>query len=145
MLRGPTQPQEPPVAAPVVSTPAARSELPGVEQPYVTGERPPGILFYRGQSSFWLPYHLLQGLRCEDDTLTLTFAPADVVIEGRGLHALYVELAQQVVFRIVEQGARYAEASDAATYISRIVEIPKGEDDSPSTRRDVRTSEHPDS
>jgi hypothetical protein len=98
--------------------------------------------FYRDQSSFWLPYHLLQGMRCEGNTLTLTFAPADVVVEGRGLHALYVELAQQGVCRIVEQGDRYAEASDAATYIRRIVEIPKGEDDSPSSRRDVRTSEH---
>ncbi len=132
MLRGPTQPQEPPVAAPVVSTPAARSELPGVEQPYAIGERPAGILFYRGQSSFWLPYHLLQGMRYERETLTLKFAPADVVIEGRGLHGLYVDLARQVVGSVVEQGERYAEASDAVVHINRIVEIPKGDKESPS-------------
>jgi len=131
MLRGQPQPPQRWPAATGAATAPNRSELPGVEEPYATGERPPGILFYRGQSSFWLPYHLLQGMRCETDTLTLTFASADVVIEGRGLHALYVELAQQVVWRVVEQGARYAGVSESATAISRIVEIPKGEDKPP--------------
>ena len=106
-------------------------EVASVEQPYRTGERPAGIVFARGPNSFWLPYHLLQGMRYEPDKLTLVFASADVVIEGRGLHALYLELAHQVVWQIVEQGARYAELSDAATCISRIVEIPKGEDPPP--------------
>jgi len=101
------------------------------------GQRPPGVLFYRGQSSFWLPYHLLQAMHCEADTLTLTFAPADVVIEGRGLHELYVGLAQQVVWRVVEQGTRYASVSDSATLISRIVEIPKGSD-GPQTAAEER-------
>lgn len=125
MLRGQSdQPCATP-AAPAAAA-AVRTDHPGIEQPYATGERPPGILFYRGQSGFWLPYHLLQGMRCEPEKLTLTFASAEVVIEGRGLHSLYVELAHQVVWRVIEQGTRYAAVSEGATCISRIVEIPKG-------------------
>lgn len=121
---------------------SGRSAFPGVEEPYAIGERPPGILFYCGRSSFWLPYHLLQGMRYEPEALKLTFAPAEVIIEGRGLHGLYVDLAQQVVWRVVEQGDRYAEASDATVHINRIVEIPKGKDEDRESRQDVRTSEH---
>lgn len=124
MLRGqPDQPRATP-AAPAAAA-AVRTNHPGIEQPYTTGERPLGILFYQGQSSFWQPYHLLQGMRYESEKLTLTFASAEVIVEGRGLHSLYVELAHQVVWRVVEQGTRYAAMSEGATYISRLVEIPK--------------------
>lgn len=125
MLRGRPQP-EPAAAQPPVAGALDGGELDGIEKPYGTGERPAGILFVRGPKSRWLPYHLLQGMRYEAGRVTLEFASADVLIEGRGLHGLFLDLARQVVERIVEQGERYAEVSDAATWINRIVEIPKG-------------------
>ena len=109
---------------PALST-AADVEVPGIDQPYSTGERPPGVRFYRGRTSFWLPYFLLQGMRYEAEKVTLQFASEDVVIDGRGLHGLYVELARQAVARVVEQGERYASISDAATHVTRISEIPR--------------------
>ena len=126
MLRAYTEPfrSEEPAAVPRALAPEA-TEVPRVEQPFATGERSPGILFYRSQAGFWRPYFLLQGMRFEPDKLTLHFAAEDVVIDGRGLHGLYVELARQVVWRVVEQGERYATLSRAPTYVMRISEIPK--------------------
>src|SRR5258708_2407046 len=83
------------------------TDFPGVEQAFETGERPPGILFYRAKESFWLPYHLLQCMEFQPDKLKLMFAGDDVVIAGRGLHRLYVELSRQTISRVVEQGERY--------------------------------------
>jgi hypothetical protein len=131
MLRGQTNPK--PVADGVsVPPPVPDSEPVGLDQPYRTAERPAGIVFVRGPSSFWLPYHLLQGMRYEPDKLTLEFPTADVVIEGRGLHGLFTEFTRQVVGQVIEQGARYAELSDAPTCIRRVVELPKGKDQAPS-------------
>lgn len=103
-------------------------EIPSVasDQPYATGDRPMGVMFYRAKESFFLPYSLLQAIRFEQEKLTLSFVSGDVEIEGRGLHQLYVELAAQTVSRIVEQDERYACTSEAPIFIARITEIPKG-------------------
>ncbi len=94
--------------------------FPGLDQPYATDERPAGILFYHGRESFYLPYHLVQSMHCQPEQLTLTFATDDVVITGRGLHELYVQLAAQQVWRVVEQGKRYAAVSEAALFVASI-------------------------
>ena len=132
MLRGRASTETTTAARTPVAAGPDRGEVAGVEQPYDTGERPAGVLFVRGPTSFWFPYHLLQGMRYEPGKLTLVFAAADVVIEGRGLHGLYLDLARQVVWRIVEQGARYAELSDGPTCVTQIVEIPKGDEARPA-------------
>ena len=99
--------------------------FPGVEQPFTTGEHPLGVMFYRSKVSFFIPYHLLQTIRYRDEQITLVFATADVVVTGRGLHQLYTQLAAQQVSRIVEQGERYAGASENPVYIRKIDEIPR--------------------
>ena len=104
-------------------------EFPGVEQAYEAGERPPGILFYRSKEGFWLPYHLLQCMEFQADTLKLVFATEDVVIEGQGLHRLYVDLALQTVARVIEQGERYAAVAEPGLLISRIERIPRSKND----------------
>ena len=105
----------------------AENGFPGVEQAFSTEEHASGISFYQSKECFYLPYHLLQSMRFKEEKLTLVFATADVVITGRGLHQLYVQLAAQQVSRIVEQGERYATVSDALVYITKIEEIPRGE------------------
>lgn len=107
--------------------PPASSEaaaFPSLELPFVLEDRPCGIRFYQGRTSFFHPYALLQSMRYNADTLTLVFVDADVVLRGRGLHELYVRLAGQRVAWVVEQGDRYAVASDAAVHISRIEHTP---------------------
>ena len=103
------------------------AEFPGVDQPYTTGESPVGILFYQAKESFWLPYQLLQSMSMQPDRLTLAFATEDIVIDGRGLHPLFLGLAKQVVWQIVEQGERYAGVSNAPTCVVRIQRIPRSE------------------
>ena len=99
--------------------------FPTGDQPYAVDERPAGVLFYQAKESFFLPYLLLHAMQLTADKLTLTFAPADVVIEGHGLHSLYVQMAAQRVSRVVEQGERYADIADAPVHISRIEHVPK--------------------
>ncbi|HOB98271.1 MAG TPA: hypothetical protein PKM43_05930 [Verrucomicrobiota bacterium] len=126
MLRGRKDPPSPTTAA-VPATPAsstATTGFPALDQAYATGERPAGILFYQLRDSFWLPYHLLQNMHCQADRLTLTFATDEVVLAGRGLHELYAHLARQTVIRIVEQGERYAQVSEAAVLVTRIERTP---------------------
>lgn len=126
MLRGRIDPSPAPTAS-VPTAPAAPSAttgFPAPDQAYATDERPAGILFYKANASFWLPYHLLQTMHCQADRLVLTFATDEVVLVGRGLHELYVHLARQAVFRIVEQGERYAQVSEAAVLVTRIDRTP---------------------
>jgi hypothetical protein len=106
------------------SSPAATTGFPARDQAYATDEHPPGILFYQAKESFWLPYLLLHSMCCQLDRLTLTFATDEVVLVGRGLHELYVHLARQTVWRIVEQGERYSEVSEAAVLVTRIERTP---------------------
>jgi hypothetical protein len=90
------------------------------DQSYATDERPPGILFYRGRESFFLPYHLLQTMSFRTDEIHLTFAADDLVITGRGLHELYVQLATQRVSRIVAADDRHAAISEAVVLVTSI-------------------------
>lgn len=101
--------------------------FPGVEQAFAVEDHPVGVLFYRAKTSFFMPYHLLQTMRFEDNQITVVFAMVGIVISGRGLHQLYTQLAAQRVSLIVEQGARYAGASDAPVHINKIEEIPREE------------------
>ena len=104
------------------------AELPGVHQPFAVGERPAGVRFYLPKESFYRPYSLLQGMRYQADRLTLLFASDDVIIEGQGLHLLYVRLAEQVVSQIVEQGNRHAEAAVPVICVSKITVITRDND-----------------
>lgn len=99
--------------------------VPSTDVPFQTEERPVGVAFYRVKDSFFLPYHLLQVMRYRPEEIFLKFAHGDVVISGRGLHPLYVQLAAQRVCRIVEQGERYSGADNAVIFIARIQEIPR--------------------
>ncbi len=131
MLRGKIDTPGTLTPAPITRPPPPSGEdtgIPSVEQPYATGERPPGIVFYRAKNSFWLPYHLLQRMEFEADQLKLVFATEDIVIRGRSLHPLYIELTRQTVSRIVEQGERYAALSEAGTLVSGIERSPHMDD-----------------
>ncbi len=77
----------------------------GVE-PFAVEDHPMGIAFYKGRESFFLPYALLESIRFQPDKITLCFASRDVVVQGHGLHALYLRLAEYKVARVVEQGDR---------------------------------------
>ena len=132
MLRG--QPETtpgatpPPVEVPRMEDPAA---LPSLDRPYQTGDRPPGILFYQPKRSFWRPYHLLQGMEFAADSLTLKFAGEEVVIHGRSLHPLYVALARHEVWRVIEQGERYAALVETGTVITELQRISHAQAEGP--------------
>ena len=64
-------------------------------------------------------------MRLGEDSLTLVFATDEVVIAGRGLHALYLHLADQKVKRVHEQGERYRELSEAPVFIEKIERRPR--------------------
>ena len=105
------------------------SALPPADSAFVTEpERPPGIRFYRAKESFFLPYSLLQTMRWQGQRITLTFVHDDVVIEGDGLHALYVDLAEFKVARIREQeDAKEAPGNSDANivHVTKIVRSPR--------------------
>jgi hypothetical protein len=124
MLRGRIENRPDPVSG-TLTPGTGTSDYPDSEQPFALDERPAGIAFYWPKTSRFHPYALLQSMGWADETITLNFASADVVITGRGLHALYVLLATQRVARIVEQGSRCAATSTAALVIERITEVPK--------------------
>jgi hypothetical protein len=127
MLRGRTETElrPPGITGSATHLPPPAGGFPNPEQPYTTDERPVGVLFYQGKTSFFLPYHLLQTMRYEPERLILVFASDEVSVVGRGLHELYVQLAAQRVCRIMEQGERYASVSEAATLIGRIERTPR--------------------
>ena len=112
-------------SSPDTPEPAAQVAFPALDQPFLIEERPPGLRCYRGRASFYHPYALLQGMHLADDTLTLSFATAEVSVTGRGLHALYVHLSAHNVAAIIEQGERYAAGSEAPAHIHRITETLK--------------------
>ena len=105
------------------------SGLPPTDSAFATEpERPPGIRFYRSKESFFLPYSLLHTMRWQGQRITLTFVHDDVVIEGEGLHALYVELAEFKVARIREQedGKEAPEKIDVNTiHVTKIERSPR--------------------
>jgi len=118
MLRRPDQTDSPAVSA-------DETAIPSLDEPFVLASRPLGVRFYQGRESFFHSYALLQSVRLQSERLILSFATAEIIITGRALHALYVHLAEQRIACIVEQGERYAKASDAVTFIRRIEETPK--------------------
>ena len=85
--------------------------------------RPAGIRFYRARESFFLPYSLLQALHWRGEKLVLTFLHDEVVVEGQGLHALYVELAQFNVARLAEQTRDGPD--EGGTHVSKIDRGPR--------------------
>ena len=105
------------------------SALPPADSAFATEpERPPGIRFYRAKESFFLPYSLLQTMRWQGQRITLIFVHDDVVIEGEGLHALYVELAEFKVARIRQQeDSKEAPGNNDANivHVTKIVRSPR--------------------
>ena len=85
MIRRLNESDSPPV-------PSDDSAFPSLEQPFALEERPPGVRFYIGRTSWFHPYALLQNMNYTADSLKLVFADTDVVIRGRGLHELYRRL-----------------------------------------------------
>ena len=94
--------------------------FPGATESFALGHGLPGVHFYGPKETFYLSYGTLQSMRLGEDSLTLIFSTDEVVIEGRGLHTLYVHLAEQKVKRVHEQGDRYEEVSEAPVFIRRI-------------------------
>ena len=102
------------------------SSLPPSDSAFATEpERPPGIRFYRAREIFFLPYSLLQSMQWRGEHLTLTFAHDDVAIEGQGLHALYVQLAEFKVARIREQEDDTGAASESQVHVKTIQRTPR--------------------
>lgn len=136
---------EPAVEPLPISSP--QTALPTGAEPFLVEERPVGIRFYQGRSSFFLPYALLQSMSFSEDTLKLVFANLEVVIGGRGLHEPYVLLASQRIVAIVEQGQRYTAVSGGHTHISRIERTPRerkrkpGPDPNPSSDAEVEAED----
>ena len=63
-------------------------------------------------------------MRWSGERITLTFVSDDVVIEGQGLHSLYVELSEFKVARIREQEDR--EDDDvSAVHVRKIERLPR--------------------
>lgn len=124
MLRGKptTQATEPAVPAPPC---AGHTGLPSIDQAFATEDRPHGILFYQQGESFFLPYHLLHSMQWGAAGLTLLFPTEDVILTGRGLHELYIQLAAHRVSRIVEQGERFAAISEDPVLVCKIQRVPK--------------------
>lgn len=121
MLRGRNDTEiRPPAGTAPTPVGVASVGFPVADQAYATDERPPGILFYRGRESFFLPYHLLQTMSFRADQIHLTFATDDLVITGRGLHELYVQLAAQRVSRIVAADDRHAAISESVVLVTSI-------------------------
>ena len=87
--------------------------------------RPPGIRFYQAKDSFFLPYSLLQSLHWRGDTLTIGYVHDDVTLEGQGLHALYVEIAEFRVTRIREQAEDDDASEDGAVQVLKIQRLPR--------------------
>jgi hypothetical protein len=95
------------------------NHVPGLDQPFTTEDRALGVRFYRNKDGFFLPYHLLQGIQFTPTRITLRFQTDEVIIDGRGLHALYVGLAKQTVGRVVQQGERGRTATCCILSIER--------------------------
>ena len=99
----------------------AENALPGTEEAFATVERALGIRFYRVKDGFYFPYHGLQSMTFTPKRITLRFSSDDVIVDGRGLHRLYVGLAEQTVHRIVQQ----TERGGAGTVVTGIERVPR--------------------
>ena len=101
------------------------SSLPPADSAFASEPtRPPGIRFYRAKESFFLPYSLLQSMQWRGDKLTLGYVHEDVTLEGQGLHALYVEMAEFRVTRIREQ-AEDDPSGEGAVRVSKLERLPR--------------------
>ncbi len=120
MLRGRIESKNEAPPAPQAMAQADRTSYPTTEQPFVVDVRPPGVAFYQTGKTFFVLYTLLRGIELQGEILTLVFDGANIVIHGRGLHGVYVHLCDQRIARIIEQGERYADTTEAVVHISRI-------------------------
>lgn len=98
---------------------------PSDTEPFVLGHGLTGVHLYGPKEAFYLAYATLQTMRLSEESLTVVFATDEVLIEGRGLHTLYVHLAEHKVKRVYEQGERYEQATDAPTFVRRIQRTPR--------------------
>lgn len=95
--------------------------IPGPEEAFATVERALGIRFYRVKDGFFFPYTGLQSMTFTPKRITLRFSSDDIIVDGRGLHRLYVGLAQQTVHRIVQQ----TERGGTGTVVTGIERVPR--------------------
>src|SRR5262245_60222970 len=94
--------------------------FPPPTEPFLIGYLPLGIHFYRADEALYLPYSALQAMRLIGESLTLLFATDEVVIEGRGLHSLYAQIAAQKVKRVHEQGEPFEASVDKVVFVRQI-------------------------
>lgn len=87
---------------------------------FVTGQALHGVHFYTAKEARYFAYATLHSMSLRDEVLTLNFSTEQVLIEGRGLHSLYVQLAGHNVSRVHEQGERYEAMHNGGTFIRRI-------------------------
>ena len=85
------------------------------------GDMPVGVHFYFLREAVFYSYGLLQSLHLKEEQLVVGFGLEQIVIEGRGLHALYLELAAHRVTSVHEQGERYQALNNEPLFITRMV------------------------
>lgn len=101
------------------------SPWPGGETGFETAERPAGIRFYRAKDSFFRPYVMLRGMSLTETQLTFTFADDEVLVQGHGLHAVYVAAAEQRLAWLCVQRESIAAAGSSPVAISHIAIVPR--------------------
>lgn len=99
---------------------------PNCSDPFQLGYGAVGIHFYTPTEAFYLPYSGLQTMRLQAESLQLVFTTDDVLVEGRGLHSVYAQIADQKLKRLHEQGERYEAASESPIFVRRISRVPRG-------------------
>ena len=98
---------------------------PKCSEPFLQGYAPVGIHFYTPAEAFYLPYAGLQTMRLHAESLQLVFTTDDVLVEGRGLHSVYAQIADQKLRRLHEQGERYEGASESPIFVRKIGRVPR--------------------
>ena len=95
---------------------------PGLDNPFLVGERPYGVRFYQVKRCFYLPYPQLLSMDSTGERLVLDFGGDSIEICGHGLHSLFHFLSTQEVQSVVEQGDM---GLAATTHVRTIRRIPK--------------------
>lgn len=123
MLRGRPQSNDGHATPTDLETSSRETGYPTGESAFGLEDKPLGIRFYRARESCFYPYALLQGMRLISHQLKLSFATADVVITGEGMHELYVRISWQTVGLVVEQHPRNQPTSDGSVFVTKIEEL----------------------
>lgn len=109
----------------VAKDPKGFVPYPSCSEPFQLGYGPVGIHFYTPTEAFYLPYIGLQTMRLQAESLQLVFTTDDVLVEGRGLHSVYAQIADLKLKRLHEQGERYEAACESPIFIRRVSRVPR--------------------